>query len=107
MKKRGEVWWINFDPALGQEIKKERPAIIVSNDISNKFLHRYQVVPLSSQIQKLYPSETIIKIDGKPCKAMADQLTTVSIQRFTRKIGELKEDELKSVEKIIKMQLGL
>ena len=107
MKKRGEVWWINFDPALGQEIKKQRPAIIVSNDISNTFLNRYQLVPLSSQIQKLYPSETIIKIGGKPCKAMADQLTTVSIQRFTRKIGEVKEDELKAVETIFRMQLGL
>jgi len=38
MKKRGEVWWVNFDPSIGQEVKKKRPAVIVSNDVSNKYL---------------------------------------------------------------------
>lgn len=78
MKKRGEVWWVNFDPSIGQEVKKKRPAVIVSNDVSNKYLKRYQVVPLSSQVEKIYPTETIIKIGKKVSKAMADQLTTAS-----------------------------
>ena len=82
MKKRGEIWWVNFDPSIGQEIKKKRPAVIISNDISNRFLRRYQVVPLSSRIQKLYPTEARIASGPMPSKAMADQLTTVSELRF-------------------------
>ena len=45
MKNRGDVWWMNFDPSVGQVVKKKRPAVIVSNNTSNKYLKRYQVVP--------------------------------------------------------------
>ena len=78
MKKRGEVWWVNFDPAVGSEIRKKRPAIIVSNDVSNKYLNRFQVVPLTKRTDKLYPGEAIVTLNGQSRKAMCDQLTTVS-----------------------------
>lgn len=107
MKKRGEIWWVNFDPSIGQEVKKKRPAIIISNNISNKYLERYQVIPISSKSQKIYPSETPINIDGKKSKAMADQLSTVSSLRFISKIGSVSAVEMNELEKIIKLQLGL
>jgi mRNA interferase MazF len=107
MIKRGEVWWINFDPSVGQEIKKKRPAIILSNDFSNKYLKRFQVVPVSSKIEKLYPSESIITINGNKSKAMADQLTTVSELRFISKIGKITSHDFEGVERAVKLQLGL
>ena len=107
MKKRGEVWWVNFDPSVGQEVKKKRPAVIVSNDVSNKYLKRYQVVPLSSKTGKLYPSETLVKIGGKDGKAMADQLTTVSELRFMNKIGDVTSKEMEEIEQVIRLQLDL
>jgi len=107
MKKRGEIWWINFDPSVGNEIKKKRPAVIVSNNTSNKYLKRYQVIPLSTNVEKIYPSETKLNVLGKINKAMADQLTTVSELRFINKIGEVSENEVKSIESIIKLQLDL
>ena len=107
MKKRGEIWWVNFDPSIGQEVKKKRPAVIISNDISNKYLKRYQVVPLSSKTGKLYPSETLVKVGSQDSKAMADQLTTVSELRFLDKIGELTVKEMAEVERVIRLQLDL
>lgn len=107
MKKRGEVWWVNFDPSVGNEIKKKRPAIIISNNTSNKYLKRYQVLPLSTNIQKIYPSEALVDVNGQQNKAMADQLTTVSELRLINKISSITKDELLAVEAVIKLQLYL
>jgi len=105
--KRGEVWWINFDPSIGGETQKKRPAVIVSNDISNKYLNRFQVVPLTSKVERLYPSEAYITLNDKKGKAMADQLTTVSKLRFISKIGTLSQEEMTAIGKAIKTQLDL
>jgi len=104
---RGEVWWVNFDPAVGSEIRKERPAIIVSNDMANRLLSRVQVVPITSNVDRLYPSETYITLNGEQRKAMADQLATVSKQRLRSKLGEISKSDMTSVERVIKVQLGL
>jgi len=105
--RRGEVWWVNFEPAVGGEIRKKRPAVIVSNDAANKHLNRVQVVPLTSRVAKVYPSEALITFAGKQGKAMADQLTTVSKLRLINCAGQLAEDEMRQVERAVKVQLDL
>ena len=104
---RGEVWWVNFDPSIGGEIQKQRPAIIVSNDAANQYLNRLQVVPMSSRVDRVYPSEAVVKVGRRQSKAMADQLTTVSKHRLTNQMGKLSGSDLAKVEHAIMIQFGL
>ena len=105
--KRGEVWWIDLGETVGGEIRKRRPAVIVSNDGANRHLNRLQVVPLTSRTDKLYPSEALISVQRRKHKAMADQVTTVSKQRVLDRMGVISANDLRNVEHALMIQLGL
>lgn len=105
--RRGEVWWVSFDPSLGGEIKKTRPAIIVSNNAANAVLNRVIVVPITSQTAKLYPGEAMVTLNGEQRKAMSDQIMTASKQRLRSKLGDLSHSDVMSVENAILLQLGI
>ncbi len=105
--KRGEVWWVNFEPSVGSETRKIRPAVIVSNNSANTHLNRVQVVPLTSNIGKCYPSEAVVVFNNSENKAMTDQIATVDKQRLQSLAGSISNKDMKQGERAIKGQLGL
>jgi mRNA interferase MazF len=105
--RRGEVWRVSFAGSSGGEVRKTRPAVIVSNNAANQHANRVQIVPLSSKTGKLFPCEAIVTVDGRESKAMADQITTVTKERLLKFLSVLSPHDLHRVEMAIRIQLGL
>jgi mRNA interferase MazF len=105
--KRGEVWWVEFDPSVGSEIRKTRPAVIVSNDAANRNLLRVVVVPFTSAIDRVYPGEVVVTVGKQSSKAMADQIMAADKSRLKGQLGTLSKADLEAVEVAIKVHLGL
>jgi mRNA interferase MazF len=105
--RRGDVWWVSFGPSLGGEIRKTRPAVVVSNNAANDALNRVIVVPLSSRTGKVYPSEALVTVAGRQAKAMTDQIATASKLRLRDRIEALPSSDLKAVEDAILLHLGI
>lgn len=105
--RRGEVWWVSFNSSVGGEVQKTRPAVVMSNDAANSALNRVIVIPITSQVSKVYPGEALVTINGEQRKAMADQITTASKQRLKNKLGILSRADLTAVETAVLLQLAI
>ena len=101
------MWWVSFDSSVGGEIRKTRPAVILSNNAANAALNRVIVVPLTSKTEKVYPGEAMVTLNGEQSKAKADQIATASQERLRDKMGSLSSADLAAVEKAVLLQLGI
>jgi len=104
---RGSIWWVEFDPSVGSEIQKTRPAVIVSNDNANKFLARVVVIPLTSNVSRMYPGEAVVTVNGNKNKAMTDQIMSADKSRLKNKIDELSDTDMLSIETAMKRFFNL
>ena len=105
--RRGDVWWVEFDPSVGSEVHKTRPAVIVSNDSANRNLARVVAVPLTSNTQRLYPGEAMVTVEGQNSKAMADQIMAADKGRLRSQVGTLGKADMQAVEDAIRVHLAL
>ena len=104
--RRGDVFWVKLDPAHGTEIRKTRPAVIVSNDSCNKYGARVIVLPITSNVQSLYPGEAMVQIKGSPARVLGDQMRSLDKSRLGSRIGTLSPAEFVAVEEAILITLG-
>ena len=110
--RRGEVVLVRFDPAEGSEIRKTRPAIVVSNAAACRFDAVVQVVPLTGMPDRLLrPYEAQVDSPGsglkKPSRAVANQVRTIARGRIAERLGRLSEKELSALNRALAIQLGL
>lgn len=107
MPRRGDVYWVALDPALGSEIHKTRPAVIVSNNSCNAFGSRVVVLPLTSNVDSVYPGEVLVTVKGKPSRALGDQIRSLDKSRLRSRIDTLSQDESAAVDEAIRITLAL
>ncbi len=88
MVKRGEVYWVNLDPTVGSEIRKTRPALVVSPDDLNAALPRVIVAPLTSQGQPL-GCRPAVRFKGRPARILLDQIRSVDKRRLNGRMGRI------------------
>lgn len=109
--KRGDIFFVDFEPAKGAEIKKKRPALIVSCDEANRYLRTVTVIPFSSKTDIIHPFEVLVRKEesGLPVdsKLKIPQMRAVDKARLTRHAGTVHEETMEKVEKAIKLHLAM
>jgi mRNA interferase MazF len=105
--RRGDVFWVNLDPVIGTEIRKTRPAVVVSNDSCNRYGARVVVLPITSNIDSLYPGEAMIEVKGRQGRALGDQIRSIDKRRLKAKVSSLTADEMARIDEALAITLGL
>lgn len=110
--KRGEVYLVSFDPTLGAEIRKTRPALVLQNDIANRYSPITIVAAITSQYEEpLYPTEVLVKRpEGgltSDSVVLLNQIRSIDKRRLLKRLGTLRPATLKQVDRALEVSLGL
>jgi mRNA interferase MazF len=114
--RRGEIRWVDFDPARGVESNKRRPSVIVSNDGANTTASRLgrgvvTMVPVTSNVERIYPFQVLLTAQAtglaRDSKAQAEQVRSVAIERVGERIGILTSADLAELEEALRIHLAL
>ena len=101
------MYWVNLDRVVGTEIRKTRPAVVVSNDSCNRYVIGVVVLPITSNTDSLYPGEAMVELKGKPGRALGDQIRSIDKSRLKARGGRLTADEMSRVDEALAITLGL
>lgn len=114
--RRGEIRWVDLDPARGAESNTRRPAVIVSNDGANMTASRLgrgvvTVVPVTSNVERVYPFQVVLGTRNTglsaDSKAQAEQVRSVAVERIGALIGSLSGEETAALDESLRLHLAL
>lgn len=105
--RRGDVYWVGLDPVIGTEIRKKRPAVIVSNDSCNRHGTRVVVLPITSNVSSLFPGEALITIKGRQGRALGDQIRSIDKSRLQARVGTVTPAEMARIDEALAITLAL
>ncbi|MCL5287076.1 MAG: type II toxin-antitoxin system PemK/MazF family toxin [Acidobacteria bacterium] len=110
--RRGDVFLVSFDPTLGAEIRKTRPALVLQNDVGNDHSPITIVAAISSKFElPLYPVEVLVKVPegglSLDSVVLLNQVRSIDRQRLVRRLGRLKPDTMAKVNTAIQISFGL
>ena len=111
--KRGDIWLVNLDPTIGHEIKKSRPAVIIQNNLGNKYSPITIIAPITSQnLEKIYPVEVLVLKNAatgleKDSKVLLNQIRSIDKKRLVKRLGKVNQETIAEINDAIKISLGL
>ena len=110
--RRGDVYLVNFDPTIGAEVKKTRPAVVIQNDIGNRWSPITIVAAMTSRFEDpLYPTEVLVRASEGGLEVdsvvLLNQIRSVDKARLVRRLGALKGQTVKEVDRALLLSLGL
>jgi mRNA interferase MazF len=109
--KRGEVYWVAFDPTVGSEIRKTRPAVVVSNDANNLHANTVTVLPMTTAVAKVRPFEVLLESgicgNREAGKVKADQIRTLDKRRFGNLMGFVPSFLMTEIDTAMRLHLAL
>lgn len=113
---RGDIYWVDLDPARRSEAAKRRPAIVVSNDGASATAARLgrgtvTVVPVTSNVARIHPFQVLLPADEcglqQDSKAQAEQVRSVSVERLGTRVGRVPHDRMLLVDEVLRLHLAL
>ena len=105
--KRGEIYWVKLDPTLGKEINKTRPCVVISNNRQNDYSPLIIVVPITSDLEKIYPFEVVIELGSGKGKVLTDQVRSIDKERLGDWIGQVEEPIMREISEKMKRVMAL
>jgi mRNA interferase MazF len=110
--RRGEIYLVNFDPTVGAEIQKTRPALVIQNDIANEHSAITIVAAISSKFdENLYPTEVLISASSsgllKDSVVLLNQIRSIDRQRLIRRLGKASDETMNAIDRAIQISLGI
>jgi mRNA interferase MazF len=110
--KRSEIYYADLNPTVGAEIAKRRPVLVVSNDVNNRVANTVTVLPITSNVTRIYPFEVLLQAESsglsKLSKVQAQQVRTISKQRMIGKaLGNLGAEVMEKIDAALKLHSNL